>query len=442
MQRNMNRQEPQDTRRTFLKSSGALAAGLYVAGGSAAKAANRAKPGPETLAIKGGSKAVTVSHSDSTKWPRYGKEEKEAVLELIDRPGYGPLAPLEQEWKEYYKTPYCKAHFNGTSALTSAWCAFNLPPGSEVLTPSLHAWFGIVPMRFFGLVPVFMDSKPRTLNFDVEDAKRRLTKNTKALFPVHLFGLPCEMDAICDFAKEKGLLVLEDACHAHNATLQGKLMGNWGDIGAFSFQCSKIIPGIEGGVANYKSKEHYDRATALGHYGKCSGNYAGYAGTGLGMKLRIHPMAAALVRCGLKKMPVYTVKERLQMGRLNDRLEQLPGLYMQTVRHDMKRVCWAGNHLFVDPAKAGMSREACVKALKAEGVSIRRFSYSVNHKRKIYQEAKWWHHPPVIPQQLPGVDEALRTGITLPRFTKDVPELIDQYVKAFEKVWAHRNELA
>ncbi len=89
---------------------------------------------------------------------------------------------------------------------------------------------------------------PRTLNFDLEDAKRRLTKNTRAIEVVHLFGLPCDMQAICDFAKEKGLLVLEDCAHAHNASINGKYVGNWGQIGAFSCQGSKVLPAIEGGT--------------------------------------------------------------------------------------------------------------------------------------------------------------------------------------------------
>jgi len=107
----------------------------------------------------------------------------------------------------------------------------------------------------------------------------------------------------------------------------------------------------------------------------------------------------------------------------------------------VKRVYWSRNQLFIDPAKAGMSREVVVKTLKAEGVAIGNLNYSVSHRDAVFNEPEWWHHPPVIPERLPGLDEALRTGVSLPRFTKPVPELIDQYVAAFEKVWAHRASL-
>ena len=81
-------------------------------------------------------------------------------------------------------------------------------------------------MRFFDLVPILVDINPVTLNFDIEDAKRKLTKNTKAVFPVHYLGVPADLDYISDFCKEKGLILLEDACHAHGASMHGKYMGN------------------------------------------------------------------------------------------------------------------------------------------------------------------------------------------------------------------------
>ena len=161
---------------------------------------------------------------------------------------------------------YCKAHCNGTSALTSMLFALDLPPGSEILVPDYSTWFPVVPMRFFGLVPVWVDVNPRTLNIDVEDCKRRLTKNTRAIMPVHWFGLPCDMDHICDFAKEHGLEVVEDASHAHGASLKGQLMGTWGRMSGFSLQASKPLPAIEGGIGMYKNRLDYERAVTYGNY--------------------------------------------------------------------------------------------------------------------------------------------------------------------------------
>ena len=443
MQGKRHNQKSQGTRRTFLKSAGAVTAGLCLARPSAAK------PVKEALALNGGPKAVEnpPGGSSAWRWPLYGEDEEKAVLQLVRNPSYGPIALLERDWKEYVKSPYVKAHCNGTSALTSMFFALDLAPGSEIMVPSYTFFATIVPMRLFGLVPVFVDINPRTLNFDLEDAKKRLTKDTKAVLPVHWIGLPCEMDHICDWAKEKGLFVLEDAAHAHGASLKGKKMGTWGRMGIFSFQCSKPLPGIEGGMGTYQQRADYERATTFGHYGlphsfPKDSDYREYHGTGLGLKFRIHPLAAALIRSQLRGLDQRTAQGAAQVRRLNDRLVQLPGLYEQTYgRSDMRRLHYAWNMLFIDEKEAGMSRSAAVKALRAEGVRTSEYGYRLQHKGALYREAKWWHHPPVIPE-LPGSEQANATAIPLPYFTSEVPELVDQYVKAFEKVWAHRKELA
>jgi dTDP-4-amino-4,6-dideoxygalactose transaminase len=325
----------------------------------------------------------------------------------------------------------------------------NLPHGSEIMVPCSTFWATIMPMRFFGLTPIFIDIHPRTLNFDVEDAKRKLTKNTKAMFPVHYLGMPADMDQICDFAKEKGLIVLEDACHAHGASMQGKPMGTWGRMACFSFQASKPLPAIEGGMGNYQDREDYERATSLGHYECCStkyfsegSQYCNYGKTGLGLKLRMHPVAAALARCQLKKLPKRNADGVTQVRRLNDRLIQLPGLYEQQNRSDVDRVYYAANRFLLNEAEAGMSREACIKALNAEGVKIGAARAQFQCDAPAYHEAEWWHHMPIIADHFPGKEEVDRRGLSMPYFTKDAPELVDQYIAAFEKVWAHRKELA
>jgi dTDP-4-amino-4,6-dideoxygalactose transaminase len=441
MQGETNRSRTRNTRRTFLQSTGALAAGVYLTGARTARAQG------ETLALNGGPKAVTAPHDDATTWPRYGAEEEEAVLEVVRKPTYAPIDALEQEWKDYFKLPYCKAHYNGTSAITAMFFALDLPPGSEIMVPCSTFWATIMPMRFFGLVPVFVDIHPRTLNFDLEDAKRKLTKDTKAMFPVHYVGMPADMDHICDFAKEKGLIALEDACHAHGASMHGKPMGAWGRMACFSFQASKPMPAIEGGMGNYQDREDYERAATLGHY-ECppkfpaDSKYGKYRGTGLGLKLRMHPMAAALARCQLKKLSKRNADGVAQTRRLNDRLIKLPGLYEQQNRSDVDRVYYHSNRFLFNEIEAGMSRAACIKALKAEGVSVSAAGAQFQCDNPAYHEAQWWHHPPVIADRFPGVEEVNRRGLSLPYFTKDVPELVDQYVNAFEKVWAHRKGLA
>ncbi len=357
------------------------------------------------------------------------------------------MPAFEKDWQGYTKSAFVKAHMNGTSALTSMYFALDLPPGSEIMVPSYTFFATCLAMRFFGCVPIFIDIDPKTACFDLEDAKRKLTPRTKAVVAMHSWGLPCEMDRIAEWAKEKGLILLEDAAHAQGASMQGRKTGTWGAMGIFSFQASKVLPCIEGGMGMYQSREYYERAAAFGHY-EDPDKFApdspvhAYSGTGFGQKYRMHPFAAALGREQLKELDSRNAIVEKNVRAMNDHLVQLPGLTEPHCRSDQKRVYYNGNLLFVDFPKLGFSRAALVKALTAEGVHARFWDYPEQHKLKIYSEAKWWHHAPQIPESMPGNAYVNANHIFLPVFYRDVPELAAQYVTAFQKVWSHRTELA
>jgi perosamine synthetase len=439
MKNRTNKLKTLTSRRTFLQSTGVAAAGILLTPPAVAMS----KDDQGTLAMKGGQKAVTASHQDSTTWPRYEAEEEKAVMAVLKNPDYKPNDDFEEAWKKRFNIPYCMSHMNGTSAITAMYFALKLPVGSEVMVPCSTFWATITPMRFFGLVPVMVDINPVTLNFDIADARRKLTKNTKAVFPVHYLGMPADLDYISDFCKEKGLILLEDACHAHGASMHGKFMGAWGRMACFSFQASKPLPSIEGGMGNYQEKEDYDRATMLGHYEfarKC-GNYSKYS-YGLGMKLRMHPMAAALGKCQLEKLDKRNAVLKAQVRKLNDRITKLPGLYEQQNRKDVDRVYYSANRLYLNETEAGMTRDQVVKALRAEGVSISGAGAQFLCDNPIFHEAEWWHHLPVIADKFPGAIDCDKRSLSLPFFTKEMPELNEQYIKAFEKVWANRKEVA
>jgi hypothetical protein len=162
--------KPQTTRRSFVQTGAAAISSLGVAHGAAS-------PARETLALDGGPKTVTYPAdrlAAVTRWPRYGPAEKQALHALIDSNKFYEELPLfEKEWKEYTRAPYAKAHMNGTSALTSMYFALDLPPGSEIMVPSYTFFATCLSMRFFGYVPIFIDIEPRTVCFDLEDAKRK-----------------------------------------------------------------------------------------------------------------------------------------------------------------------------------------------------------------------------------------------------------------------------
>ncbi len=440
MNMNLTPTDSHFTRRNFIKSGGAIVAGLATA---------RLAP-TETLAAAGGAKTVTVSPQKIaalTRWPRYGAAEKNRLHELIDSNKFYDELPLfEKEWQDYTQAPFVKAHMNGSSALTSMYFALDLPAGSEVMVPTYTFFSTCLTMRFSNLVPIFIDIDPKTACFDLEDAKRKLTPQTKAVEAMHSWGLPCEMDLICDWAKEKGLVPLEDAAHAHGASMKGKKMGAWGQMGIYSYQTSKVMPAVEGGMGMYQTREYYERAAAFGHY-EAPVKFAkdspvrAYEGTGFGQKYRMHPFAAAVARMQLKGLDQMNALVEKNVRAMNDRLTQLPGLTEPRCRPDQKRVYYHASMLFVDFKKLGFSRDALIKALTAEGVRASFWDYPEQHKLKIYSEAKWWHHAPKIPETMPGGEYVNANHIFLPLIYGEAPELIEQYIKAFEKVWARRDQL-
>ena len=433
------------SRRSFLKTGTVAVAGLSLADyGFAA-------PKSEKLALAGGPKTVTCSAQDYaalTKWPRYGDAEKQALCALLDNNKFYDELPLfEKEWKDYTGSAFVKPHINGSSALTSMYFALNLPPGSEIMVPSYTFVATCLAMRFFDCVPIFIDIDPKTAVFDLEDAKRKLTPRTRALTVMHSWGMPCEMDRIAEWAREKGLILLEDAAHAHGASMQGRKLGTWGAMGIFSFQASKVMPAIEGGMGMYQTREYYERAAAFGEYTDPEkfppdSPVHAYAGTGFGQKYRMHPLAAALARQQLKGLDSLNTLVAKNIKAMNGPLTQLAGVTEPRLRPDQTRVYYNGNLLFMDFDKLGFTRDALVKALKAEGVQARFWDYPEQHKLKIYSESKWWHHPPTIPESMPGNAYVNANHIFLPTFYGEAAEITAQYVRAFEKVWAHRDALA
>lgn len=433
------------SRRTFIKTGAVAAASLTLADyGFAA-------PPVEKLAVAGGPKTVKVAGgrwAALTQWPRYGEAEKKALCELLDNNRFYQELPLfEKEWQEYTQAPFVKAHMNGSSALTSMYFALDLPPGSEIMVPSYTFVTASLAMRFFDCVPVFIDIDPKTATFDLEDAKRKLTPRTRAVEVMHSWGLPCQLDTIGAWAKEKGLILLEDAAHAHGASMQGRKMGTWGAMGIYSFQTSKVMPCVEGGMGMYQNREHYERAAAFGEYTDPAkfpkeSPVRAYEGTGFGQKYRMHPLAAALGRQQLKSLDQRNALVEKNVKALNRHLTELKGVSEPLCRPDQQRVYYHRNLLFVDFQSLGFSRETLIRALKAEGVDVNLWDYPEQHKLRIYSEAKWWHHPPVIPASMPGNAYVNANHIFLPLFYEEAPEVIEQYVKAFQKVWSHRKELA
>lgn len=195
--------------------------------------------------------------------PSVGAEEKEYLHSAVDS-GYvstiGPFVPeFEEKVSQYIGAPKAVAVQSGTAALHMALYELGIGPGDEVIVPALTFVATVNPVMYVGATPVFVDVDRCTWNIDPQEIKKHITPKTKAIIPVHLYGNPCDMDAIMTIAQEHELYVIEDATESLGALYKGKHTGTFGDFGCFSFNGNKIITTGGGGMivgSDLKRLEH------------------------------------------------------------------------------------------------------------------------------------------------------------------------------------------
>ena len=219
---------------------------------------------------------------------------------------YEELPAFEKEWQDYTEAPFVKNHINGTSALTSMYFALDLPPGSEIMVPSYTFFATCLAMRFFGCVPIFIDIDPKTATFDLEDAKRKLTPRTKAVVPMHSWGLPCQMDMHQRLGQREGAHRAGRRRPRARRVHAGQEDGHLGRDGHLQ------LPGLQGACPASKAawactrRASISSAPRLSAITTCPAKFPTdspvhpYDGTGFGQKYRMHPLAAALARQQLK----------------------------------------------------------------------------------------------------------------------------------------------
>jgi dTDP-4-amino-4,6-dideoxygalactose transaminase len=190
--------------------------------------------------------------------PDIRDEEIEAVVQVLKSRwiGTGPKVPqFEEEMKKYLGSDFVLATNSASSALHLALIGAGVNAGDEVITSPITFPSTVNMIENVGAKPIFVDIDPETGLLDVELIEAAITKKTKAILPVHLFGQPCDMDKIWSIAKKHNLLVIEDAAEALGAEYQNKKIGNRGDFIAFSFAINKVITSAEGGVLVVNTKD-------------------------------------------------------------------------------------------------------------------------------------------------------------------------------------------
>ena len=307
-----------------------------------------------------------------TPWPIFDQRDEARLLASLRSGQWGKAAgeevlEFERRFAEMHQAKHAIGVTNGTVAIRIGLMAAGVKAGDEVIVPPFTFIATASSVLECGAVPVFADLELNTFNICPKSIEACITDRTKAIIPVHLGGLPCNMDAIMEIAKRHDLAVIEDSAHAHGAQYKGRPVGAIGDLGTFSFQSSKNICCGEGGIIITNDDELAAEMWSIHNCGRRPGR-AWYEHFILGGNFRLPEFQGAILNTQLDKYPEQLKRREENSKYLVGRLLRIPGIYPQARTAD----CTVhGNHLFpfrVVEEEFGLSRDRFVEALVAEGI--------------------------------------------------------------------------
>jgi dTDP-4-amino-4,6-dideoxygalactose transaminase len=332
--------------------------------------------------------------------PDIGPEEIDAVSEVL-RSGMiaqgRQVKAFEDAWAEAVGVRQAVAVGNGTLALMAIFAGIGLGPGDEVITVS-HTFAATAnAILSTGATPVFVDIEPDTWLIDAKRIERAITPRTRAICPVHLFGLVADMDMIRAIADRHGLIVVEDACQAHGATYRGRVAGSFGH-GAFSLYATKNLTTAEGGLVTTDDDALADWLRLY----RNQGMRARYQFEMLGFNFRLTDIAAAIGLVQLAKLGRNTERRRAIAAAYDAAFADLPVRLPVTPE--------GRTHVFHQyTLSVGPARDAIVADLRAAGITAETY-YPVPVHRQPYILERGLH------ADLPVTDAASATTLSLPMF--------------------------
>jgi dTDP-4-amino-4,6-dideoxygalactose transaminase len=322
-------------------------------------------------------------------WERIRKatqEEIDAVVEvlksghfsIVQGVGMPNSEGLEREFAEYVGTEYCLAVSTGTCAVHCAVAGVGIEAGDEVIIPAYTFIASAMAVLHHNAIPIFVDVDPDTYLIDPRKIEEKITRKTKAIMCVHLFGLPCDMQEINGIARKHGLKVIEDSAQCYGAVYNGRKTGALGDAAGFAMTTTKQLMTGEGGLFTTNSKEVYDRASMTRLFGELADmrvNPRPYLSETIGWNYKMPEMTSALARVKLRHLDDFVDATRKNGEYLTQQLEGIDGLSLPQVPPDRTHTYYI-YAVRVDPEKlnldieAGKLKDAVFKALAAENVKV------------------------------------------------------------------------
>ncbi|HEC93046.1 MAG TPA: DegT/DnrJ/EryC1/StrS family aminotransferase [Candidatus Atribacteria bacterium] len=284
------------------------------------------------------------------------------------------ITEFEKNFAKYIGVKYALTTSNGTTALHLALVTLKIKEGDEVIVPDLTFVATANAVAYTRAKPIMVDVEPDTWCINPNCIKKAISKKTKAIIPVHLYGHSADMDEINKVAKEYGLYVIEDAAEAHGAEYKDKNVGSLGDVGVFSFYGNKIITTGEGGMITTNDKKLYQRAKFLRDH--AMNPEKRYWHPEIGYNYRMTNLQAALGLAQLERIDELIEKKRQIFGWYKEFLGDLEGIRLNPEKEWAKNVFWMV--CMVLEKELGISRDELMAKLKEKGIDTRPFFYPMS----------------------------------------------------------------
>ena len=320
--------------------------------------------------------------------PELSGNEKKYVNECLDTSWISSkgrfVNDFEQSFAAFTDIKYATTVSNGTVALHLALVALGVGPGDEVIVPTLTYIASVNAIAYTGATPVFVDSLESTWQMDPEDVNRKITPQTRAIMAVHLYGHPCDMDALAALAQEHDLFLIEDCAEAFGSLYKGRHVGQFGHIATYSFFGNKTITTGEGGMVVTNDETLHDRAV---HFkGQGLAKHRQYWHDAIGYNYRMTNICAAVGLAQLERADSFLARKRQIAQWYKEQLADTP-LVIHAEVGDVRHSYWMVSALVNEPSE----RDSLRDHLAAAGIETRPLFYPI-HTMPMYSQ-RFQRHP-------------------------------------------------
>ncbi len=344
-------------------------------------------------------------------WPTLGPGDLEEVRAVLESTTWGGSNPAVEEFEtlfaQYHDATFGIAVSSGSMALELALHAAGIGSGDEVIVPAHSFIATATAVNRVGAVPVFVDIETESYNMDPRQTAKAVSANTRALIVVHFGGVMAEMDRFSELAADRGLLLIEDAAHAHGAEWYGSRAGGLGAMGAFSFQNSKAMAVGEGGILIASDETLAGRARSIANVGRLPSR-GWFEHFELGTNVRMTGIQAALLRRQLQRLQDQIRLRASNAVRFVGELREVEGIVLQRAPEGatvQTRYLVSGRVL---EERFGLGRDRFVEALSAEGIPVRPFYPHPLYRNPLFRQQ------PHRACECPAAEQACRDSFWLP----------------------------